>query len=79
MSPIRKSSGIIGLGWCIRKIAQTTKNIHLQGVARINLELSSECHNTRVNRSSAEDSISCFKYLSKLSMRSDSSYATTHQ
>jgi len=68
MSPIRKSSGITGLRQCIRKIPRTTKNIHVQGVARINLELSSGCHNTRVNRSPAEDSISCFKYLPMLSI-----------
>ena len=42
------------------------KASHVHGVARISLELSSGCHNTRVNRSLTGDSISCFKYLPKL-------------
>jgi len=66
MTPIRKSARIFGLVRSIRKMVSDDGGANAQEVARINLELSSGCHNTRVNRS-PEDSISCFRYLPKLS------------
>lgn len=73
MSPTRTFEGISGLRRGIKKASWTKRNMRVQGVTVISLELSSGCHNTRVNRSSAGDSISCFRYLSEGSARDKAS------